>query len=160
MDFRFTTEQSTTRADEIIDYIRGPRLWVPRLDYPDFDRWLEKVHEELKTETKRALLALSANQVIGAIIYQRHRQLPEVVEIKNLTVRPDMRGRCVASFLIRNAEVEGCRDFTAHRVVVDTKARNLAMRSFLFHCGYTPQQIIDLYGLGAGQDVVYEKMVK
>ena len=157
MDFRFTTEQTLSRTDEIISYLCGPRLWIPKLDYPDFDAWIEKAHAELKTEQKRALLALSIGQVVGVIVYQRHHQLPNTLEIKNLTVRPDMRGRHIADFLIRNAEIEGIRDFATNRVIVDTKARNFEMRSFLLHSGYKPKAIADVYGLGAGQDVVYEK---
>jgi ribosomal protein S18 acetylase RimI-like enzyme len=163
MHFVFTTEQTGKRADEIVDYLLGPRLWIPQVDYPDFDVWATKVpgfgswHTQLKKESKRAIIALARESVIGAIIYQRHQVLPDVLEIKNITVRPDARGRFMASFLLRNAEVEGAHDFGSHEVLVDAKARNTAIRTFLLRNSYKALGIADLYGLGAGEDVVYRK---
>jgi ribosomal protein S18 acetylase RimI-like enzyme len=157
MHFVFTTEQSGKRADEIVDYLLGPRLWIPQVDYPDFDVWATKVHTQLKRERKRAIIALAGDNVVGAIIYQKHQLLPDVLEIKNITVRPDARGRFMASFLLRNAEIEGARNFGSHEVLVDAKARNLAIKSFLLRNSYRTLGVADLYGLGAGEDVVYRK---
>jgi ribosomal protein S18 acetylase RimI-like enzyme len=157
MEFLFTSDGMDRRADEILNYLRGPRLWIPHEDYPDFDGWLQKVHSQLKDETKRALVALSRGNVIGAVIYQRHMAEPTALEIKNITVRPDMRGRHIASFLVRNVEVEGAREFGVRSVLVDAKVGNLEIRTFLFGEGYRIQTIEDLYGLGAGEDVLYRK---
>lgn len=157
MNFTFTTDDTFKRADEIVDYLLGPRLWIPRLDYPDFFAWVDRTHAQLKSEEKRAIVALSGGNVCGAVIYQKHKTEPDTLEIKNITVRPDMRGRYVASFLVRNAEVEGALDFKANRVVLDAKKRNSAIRSFLFKGGYLPLQTMDLYALGAGEDIVYAK---
>lgn len=158
MNVLFTSEETVRRADELVDYLRGPRLWIPGGDYPDFDAWLERAHGELKDERKRALVAMT-NAVVGAIVYQRHRGDPRSLELKNITVRPDERGRLIASFLLRNAEREGVRDYGSRRAVVDTKRRNYPMRQFLFRNGYRPVTVADLYGLSAGEDVVYEKLL-
>ena len=157
MEFVFTTEQTLSRTDEIVDYLLGPRLWIPKVDYPDYEDWIQKVHAQLKQEDKRAIVALSCRSIVGAIIYQRHQTESEALEIKNITVRPDVQGRFIASFLLRNAEVEGARDFGIQRVLVDSKARNLEIRSFLFRNGYTNLGTHDLYGLGSGEDIVYSK---
>lgn len=141
----------------MVDHLRGPRLWVPREDYPDFDQWLEKVWRQLRSEEKRALLALVGGRVAAAVVYQRHAEDPGVLEVKNVSVRPDQRGRLVASFLLRNAEVEGVRDFASREAVVDAKADNLAVRAYLLRNGYRPSEIRDLYGLGTGPDVLYRK---
>jgi N-acetylglutamate synthase-like GNAT family acetyltransferase len=156
--FTVTTDETLRRADEIVDYLRGPCLWIPRLDYPDFDRWTERVHAQLKSEAKRAVVTLSGGNVVGAVIYQRH-EVEEAIEVKNVTVRPDQQGRYVASFMLRNAEIEGATDFGVGRVIVDAKAKNLAIRSFLLKSGYRPVTTTDLYGLGAGADILYEKAV-
>lgn len=160
MEVTFTTERTWARADEIVDYLRGPRLWIPQADYPDFDDWASKVHVQLKSEEKRAVVAFVAGRVAGAIIYQRHRKQADALEIKNVTVRPDVQGRYFASFLLRNAEVEGARDFKVRSVVVDAKARNMGIRQFLIKNGYLPVGIEDLYGLGVGADVVYTKRLR
>jgi ribosomal protein S18 acetylase RimI-like enzyme len=157
MEITFTSDAAPARADELVDYLRGPRLWIPALDYPDFDRWAEKVHAQLKSQEKRALVALSARAVVGAVIYQRHKAVPSALEIKNITVRPDMRGRFIAGFLLRNAEIEGAADYGVREVIVDAKARNVAIRAYLLRQGYRRRGEQDLYGLGAGQDVVYGK---
>ena len=157
MEITFTSDAAPARADELVDYLRGPRLWIPQLDYPDFDRWADKVHAQLKTQEKRALVALSARAVVGAVVYQRHKAVPSALEIKNITVRPDMRGRFIAGFLLRNAEIEGAADYGVREVIVDAKARNVAIRAYLWRQGYRRRGEEDLYGLGAGQDVVYGK---
>jgi ribosomal protein S18 acetylase RimI-like enzyme len=153
----FTTEQTCSRADEIVSYLLGPRLWIPSFDYPDFEEWLQKVHGQLKSEQKRAVVALSRGGVVGAVLYQRKAGEPSTVEMKNVTVRPDARGRYVASFLLRNAEVEAATDFGVREAMVDAKARNLGIRAYLMHNGYRASRTEDLYGLGAGADVVYRK---
>lgn len=158
MDFAFTNEGN--RFDEVVDYLRGPRLWIPRIDYPDFDRWAEKVHRQLKSEEKRALWALSHDDVVGVVIYQRHKTMGAALEIKNITVRPDMRGRFIASFLFRNAEIEGSRDYGVQEVLVDAKVSNVAIRSFLLGQGYRRRGVADLYRLGAGLDAVYGKVLR
>jgi ribosomal protein S18 acetylase RimI-like enzyme len=155
----FTSEETWRRADEVVDHLRGPRLWVPRRDYPDFDEWLEKAWRQLRSEEKRALLALVDGRVAAAVVYQRHADDPSVLEVKNVSVRPDWRGRLVASFLLRNAEAEGVRDFGSREAVVDAKAGNLGVRAYLIRNGYRPAEVQDLYGLGAGPDVLYRKRV-
>jgi ribosomal protein S18 acetylase RimI-like enzyme len=157
VEITFTSDRTPPRADELVEYLRGPRLWIPRIDYPDFDAWSEKVHAQLKSEEKRALIALSGGAVVGAVVYQRHRSEAGALEIKNLTVRPDMRGRFIARFLLRNAEIEGGSDYGASRVVLDAKASNVALRTYLFGQGYAVREVVDLYGLGTGRDVVYHK---
>ena len=157
MDFRFTNEYNSSRLDEIVDYLRGPRLWIPCNDYPDFNEWLQKVHNELRTETKRAVIALSQNQIAGVVIYQRHKNIADTIELKNLTIRPDQRGRYIASFLIRNAEIEGLRDFGLTRMLCDSKANNWAIRLFLLRHHYSIVTEEDLYKLGTGKDIIYQK---
>ena len=159
MDVRFTNEYSVARLDEITAYLMGPRLWIPHGDYPDFTDWAQKVYTELKNDTKRALLALQHGVIVGATIYQRHKKYSDAVEIKNLTVRPDMQGRYIASFLLRNTEIEGAREFASRAVYCDAKAHNRAIRSFLFKHHYRALGKEDLYTLGAGDDVLYRKVL-
>lgn len=160
MHYAFTTEETVRRAEEIVSYLLGPRLWMPRSDYPDIEDWAHRTFYQLRNESKRAVVALLRGSVIGVVVYQRHRDDPWTLEIKNVTVRPDQRGRRIASFLLRNAEAEGAADFVTSRSVTDAKASNLAVRAFLLREGYLPSRMCDLYGLGAGPDVVYEKALR
>ena len=160
MDFRFTTEYPLSRLDEIVSYLLGPRLWIPQTDYPDFSDWAKKSHQELKKESKRALIALSRQEIVGVAIYQRHKKVKEALEIKNLTVRPDQRGRYIASFLMRNAEIEGARDFKSNQVICDAKASNFAVQSFLIRHRYSILNQTDLYQMGTGEDLIYQKKLQ
>ncbi len=158
MDIRFTNELKPGRFDELIDYLRGPRLGMPKGHYPDYDDWLGRVHAELHAQCKRAIVALDGGDVVGAVVYQRHKAEPATLEVKNITVRPDMRGRYVASFLVRNLEVEGRVDFPGvTRVLCDAKRENRVIRQFLLQHRYTVAGVTDLYGLGAGEDLVFSK---
>jgi hypothetical protein len=74
-------------------------------------------------------------------------------------VHSEYGGRHLASILLRNAEIEGARDFSSKHVVVDAKASNKAIRLFLLGHRYRVQETLDLYGLGAGQDLVFKKTV-
>ena len=159
MDYGFTTGESIRRADEIVDYMRGPRLWVPRTDYPDYEDWLHRAHAQLRREEKLAVVALSSGRVAGVVLFQGHRGFPGVLEVKNITVRPDLRGRHFASFMLRNAEVEGGRQLGCRQATVDAKAGNEGVRRLLLREGYRPSRTEDLYGLGAGDDVVYSKRI-
>ena|ERR1035437_8928080 len=157
MNFRFTNDFSLSKLDEIVDYLRGPRIWFPKICYPDYFDWLQKIHSEIKSEQKRALIALDHFELIGVIIYQKHKTDKDSLELKNLTVRPDKRGRHIASFLLKNAEVEGLSEFKSKHIVCDTKQDNMDVRLFLFKNNYKSKRIEDLYGLKSGLDVVYQK---
>ena len=160
VEFTFTNEYRPTQTDEIVDYLRGPRLWIARTHYPDHFDWLDKAHTELKTEAKRAMIALDHGQVCGVIIYQEHKTQKGVLELKNLTVRPDLRGRYIASFLLRNTEIEGGDEFGADSVICDAKASNFSIGSFLLKQGYRALGQVDLYNLKAGDDIIYNKKLR
>jgi hypothetical protein len=158
MQFLFTNEFSPSRIDEIVGYLAGPRLWIPQVQYPDYDDWLQKVHRELRSEQKRAVVAFAAGIVCGAVIYQRDKRRSDVLEVKNITVRPEEQGRLIASFLMRNTEIEGVRDFPGvTSAICDAKRDNVPIRAFLQRNRYLPVGTTDLYGLGGGEDVVFRK---
>lgn len=157
MNINFSNEFPLSRTDEIVDYLSGPRLWIPKVDYPDYDDWLQKVYRQLRGGEKRAIIAMDGRTLMGTIIYQKHQTLSDTLEIKNLTVRPDKQGRYIASFLLRNAEVEGSHDFKTSLTSCDTKKNNFAVRMFLFKNGYIIKGEDDLYKLNSGNDIVFGK---
>lgn len=158
MDLR-VTDRLEGRLDAVLGFLEGPRLWIPRADYPDFVDWLHKAHGELRSGAKRAVVALERQEVLGSVIYQPHRALRGVLELKNISVRPDARGRLLASFLLRQAELAG-QAMGLTTVLVDAKARNEGIRRFLLSQRFRTAGTTDLYGLGAGDDVVYTKVLR
>jgi ribosomal protein S18 acetylase RimI-like enzyme len=159
MNILFTSEFDPRRLDETIGFLSGPRLFAKNSDYPDFLSWLQKVESELCSGKKHSILAVEKNQIIGVVVYQKHKLLRGTLEIKNLTVRPDKAGRHIGSFLMKNAEREGGIHFKADTVVCDTKRNNLAVRTFLFSQKYLLLGHQDLYGKKGGDDFVYLKKI-
>jgi ribosomal protein S18 acetylase RimI-like enzyme len=161
-DFRFTNEHTSDEVGNVIDVLRRPRLWIPtQKDYPDYDAWLEKTEAEIASDKKRAMLAYMGRQPVGAVIYQRHKEQPRTIEIKNISVSPHTQGRHIGSFMLRNSEIEAIRnDFPdADRLIVDTKVTNADMINFLVNHGYRIHEVTSLYGPESGLDAVLTKSV-
>jgi len=158
-EFRFVNELGSREIGDTIGVLEKPRLWIPETDYPDYYFWLEKVEEELGKDLKRGLLAYAGKEPVGAVLYQRHKGLDGTVEIKNISVSPDMRGRYFGAFMLRNVEMEALNfEYPdCDRIMVDTKTTNNDMIGFLLRQGYEPKTRTDLYGLGTGEDIVFTK---
>jgi ribosomal protein S18 acetylase RimI-like enzyme len=159
-EFRFTNDNTRREASDVIGVLRSPRLWIPtEVDYPDYATWLLKVEAQIVSGEKRAMVARHGRQAVGAVVYGRHQTQPDAVEIKNISIVPEARGRYVGGFLVRNTEVEAVgNDFPGtSRVMVDTKTTNADMINFLNEQSYQVIDVTDLYGLGAGPDAVLEK---
>lgn len=144
-------------APVVIDFLRGPRLFVTAADYPDYHDWLQRIEPELARGTKRHLACIWNREMAGIIVWQRHKTSSYLLELKNLTVRPETSGRLVGSFLLRQAEIEGHREYGAFAAVCDAKQSNRAVLSFLSRAGYKPQMIDNLYRLGSSPDVVMHR---
>lgn len=160
VNFRFTNEHSSANLGNVAGLLTQRRLWIPtQADYPGHGEWVQKAEAQLAQDEKRAMLAYDGLKPVGIVVYQRHPTRPDTVEIKNLSVAPDARGGFVGSFLLRITEVEALKvDFPGCRTIVgDVKVTNTEMVGFLIKHGYTPEEITDLYKLGAGLDVVFSK---
>lgn len=153
-DFAFTS----TLSSKVIDFLAGPRLWVPRSSYPDFMDWLDKVSIEIRNRTKRGIVCYYDRKMVGAAIYQKHKTWPQFLELKNITISPEVSRRFIASFLVRNIEAEARGHFS--HVICDAKKDNANIRQFLTSNKYQIVGNVDLYGLRAGPDTVYLKELK
>lgn len=161
-EFRFNNEHSSAEVADIVDVLRQPRLWIPtEKDYPNHKTWLDKTEAQIASGSKKAMAAYMGKNAIGTVIYQQLSGDPKTLEIRNISVADDARGRHVGSFLLRNAEIEAIQnDFPGiEDIIIDTKLNNSQMITFLESQGYSVKDIVDLYGLGAGLDVVMSKAV-
>jgi len=154
VNFSFTSDLDLKRT---VDLLAGPRLWINKSVYPDFLDWLDRAALELHHGVKRGIYCYYDGKMVGAAIYQRHKTIPSFLELKNLTVLPEAGRRFVASFLVRNAEVEGSKEFKPTHIVCDAKRDNVAIQRFLTSNKYRATATIDLYGLDAGADILYVK---
>lgn len=161
-EFRFNNDHNSAEVSDIIDVLRQPRLWIPtERDYPNHASWLDKTEALITSGKKRVMAAYMGQDAIGAVVYQRSDDQPISLEIRNISVSTDARGRYVGAFLLRNTEIEAVQnDFPdIEEFVVDTKVSNIEMIAFLKSQGYTVKEIKDIYGLNTGLDVVLSKSV-
>lgn len=161
-EFRFANEHTAGEVGNVITVLRRPRLWVPTSrDYPGHDDWLQRTEAEIALNQKRAMVAYQGGSPVGAIVYRRHEEDPSIVEIRNLSVSPDVSGRYIGSFLLRNTELEAVsHDYPGtDTIMADTKATNTEMIDFLQNHGFVLEDLTDLYGLGAGLDAVLTKTI-
>ncbi len=160
MEFLVTNEKTVQKVDEIIDFLKGPRLYIPNTTYSGHTTWLEhKAYPQLKNGAKLATVCFDKSLVSGVVIYQEHPTLKNTVEIRNITVRPTSRGRLFGSFLLRNTELEAKYCLGAKELVIDCKLQNANMMQFLLRNGYMVKQVVDLYKVGDGMDVVFSKKI-
>lgn len=155
VDLWFTSELGS--AKEAVTFLAGPRLWIPKKSYPDFADWLAKTEGELDKGVKRGLFCFQRRQLVGALIYQRHKKNPMLLELKNLTVIPEMRRRMVASLLLRNAEIEGCAEFGTKGIICDAKQSNESVTKFLLRHAYKLMGTFAVYEHRTGADNVFFK---
>lgn len=160
-EFLMRNDLQPRHIGDAIGVLTEPRFGITEGSYPDYSYWIEKVADQLGKNEKRAMMMYWGQNAVGTILYQRHRTEKLTVEIKNISVSPGAEGRHIASFMLRNVEHEATQnDFPGcNRILVDTKVSNRDMIGFLFDQGYTPIATADLYELGAGQDIVFEKNI-
>lgn len=156
MEYRITNEFPDSKLDRVITMALAPRLWIPPKDYPDEIDWGQKAYDETLSGLKRHMVLFDREEVVGDVVYQRHKQDPHVLEIKRIALQPSARGRYFASVLVQNAEIEGALEFGTTIVRGDSKVDN-PIKHFLRKRGYKKVGQTDLYGLGTGEDIIWEK---
>lgn len=159
MNTRFTDEMNVSRSAKVIDVLRAPRLWIPtEKDYgAGHEDWLAKVEDELTLGVRHALHAQADGRSVGAVIWRPNEVDPEVIDIRNISINPAVKGRYFGAFMLRNAEFLMRERYTgAHTIQVDTKVTNPDMRAFLARQGYVETGVADLYGSGK-LDVILQK---
>lgn len=160
-DFRLTDAMNPRTAARVIDHLGGPRQMVPSEDYgTKHDEWLERTEPRLISGEAHALFATFGRVAAGAVVFRPEPDNPTIFGIRNISIHPNFKGRRVASFALRNAELL-MRDINPDvaEIIVDTKTTNLDMIAFLESQGYTPKEIVDLYGSDK-LDVVLSKTLR
>jgi hypothetical protein len=148
-DFAFCSVQTSKQVKQTIDFLARQDL-----GYPNYDKWVQKVEAELFSGYKRAALAYSNGILVGDIVWQEHKQLPRIKELKNLRISSGARGRCLARFLLRQAEVEDSEQFDAF--LGDARETQVDLIGLMRDMGYMAVSKLNLYEEGR-KDVVLFK---
>ena len=150
-DFTFRTPDSTRDLKQLVDF-----LIKQNLGYPRYEDWVQRTEYEMDIGYKTPIMALSGGKLVGDLIYQPHKQIPRVREIKNLRVHPGFRGRSFAHFMLRQAEVENLDQYDA--LIVDARADQSEVITLFMHNGYVPLGRRALYDVNT-MDVVMIKVL-
>lgn len=127
------------------------------LHYPNYARWVDEVCiPDIQSNWKEAIFAYSNGHIVGDIIYQPHKELPRTREFKNMRIHPLYRGRHLASFLLRQAEVDG-DDFD--RIILDVNTKQKPVIELLLKSGYRAISETPLYR-GDEVDVIMQKELR
>jgi len=114
------------------------------LDYPGYESWLEKCFRELNEGYKKAFVCGVDSTIIGEIIFQPHKEIPDVLEIKNIRVEPEYQGRKVFSRLLDKTEEYAVRN-KFRKIICDTHSNNDEMINVLRKNGFVAEREECLY---------------
>src|SRR3990167_1625745 len=96
-------------------FLLSQALW-----YPDYERWVEQVClPDIQTQWKTAFVAYSNGHVVGDIIFQPHKQLPQTREIKNIRIHPRWRRKDLAHFFLKKIKKKKPPSFSKNIVDVE-----------------------------------------
>ena len=142
MSFSFEFRTVETRKDlaRLLTFVRKQDL-----HYPEYQDWVDRTETEVEMGWKTGVIALSNGHVVGDIIWQPHKEIIFVREIKNLRIHPSVRERYFAKFLIKQAETES-RDY--HALMLDLREDHPEKRplmNMLVSMGYEKLYSVNLY---------------
>ena len=150
-NFSFGDIDGTRAINKAVNFLAKQSL-----GYPNYADWTEKAETELLTGIKKGVIAYNNGMLAGDIICQSHKDLSgalNVLELKNIRIHPEVRGRRFASFMLRQAEIEFPNDL----ILVDARRNQRDMINFLFSEGYKPIASSNLYEPDVG-DIVMAKV--
>ncbi|MBT3865910.1 GNAT family N-acetyltransferase [Candidatus Woesearchaeota archaeon] len=114
------------------------------LDYPGYFEWLKKCEGQLLSGDKEAVYMVDGQQVVGSIIFQRHREESSVLEIKNLRVDPRYARKGIGKALERRVDLFA-RSGEFRRIQVDAHRDNFEVVNFFIGRGYNIDSEETLY---------------
>ena len=104
------------------------------LGYPGYQDWVMRSEHEINAGYKKAILGLSREKLVANVIYQSHKQIGRIREIKNLRVAPEARNMGIGRFLLRQAETEDRGEYDV--VLCDVRSEQKDVISMLALSGY------------------------
>ncbi|MBW3022998.1 GNAT family N-acetyltransferase [Candidatus Woesearchaeota archaeon] len=159
--FSFGTVGSTSELRQLVNF-----LMLQELRYSKYDLWVQKTEHEIDSGYKTAIVALSMGKIVGDLIYQPHKQLPRVRELKNLRIHPEVRGRDFARFMLRQAE---CENPDYDMIIADAHEDQKEIVHLMLNAGYSilasgvnihdknnrDVVFVKTYNKHAGQEIIY-----
>lgn len=125
------------------------------LSYPNYDNWVQRAEAELLQGYKQTILAFSDKRIVGDLIYQPHKQIQGVLELKNMRIDERLRRRDFGHFMLRQAETEA-RKLGYLAMLIDIRPNRQDVIAFLMFSGFFQINRIPLYDSNE-EDIVMMK---
>ncbi len=150
--FNFRSLESTQDLKDLIDFLAAQDL-----GYPKYDEWVQRTESELIEGHKNSIIAFSESNLVGNVVYQRHKNLPSILELKNIRIHPELRQRYFAKFMLRQVEAENEGKYDA--IMVDARQDQKEVIRFLGSCNYSQTLTIPLYDSNV-PDIIMTKFLR
>ncbi|MFC1755662.1 hypothetical protein ACFL96_20120 [Thermoproteota archaeon] len=137
-NFTFRTPDTTQDIRQLVDF-----LMKQHLGYPGYEDWVQRSEVEIDSGYKVPIMAFSEGHLVGDLIYQRHKELPRVREIKNIRIHPGVRRRDFAHFMLKQAERDNPEQYDA--LICDARSDQRDIINLLRLSGYRPIGSAPLY---------------
>ncbi len=135
--FVFSGLENRGQLRDLLDFLR-----LQNLGYPRYMEWVGRAEAELEAGYKQAILAFSEGRLVGNVLYQPHKSLKGLLEIKNVRVHPSVRMRDFGRFMLEQVPAENQGFIGA---IGDVRPDQPGLVHFLERCGYVQAGIIPLY---------------
>lgn len=152
-NFNFRQIDSTQDISKLINFMANYPL-----SYPGYDAWIQRSEPELYTEYKQAVLAFSDRVLVGNIVYQKHKQLTNALEIKNMRVDEKIRRRDFGHFILKQVEAEAVKS-GYNLILCDARASQVDVISLMRFSGFREIARAPLYSSNE-EDVIMGKPLK
>ena len=81
-----------------------------------------------------AILAFNSKHLVGDLVYQKQKENPRFLELKNMRILQELNNRYFARFMLKQVEVEN-QNYDA--IICDAPSEFPNIISFMESCGYT-----------------------
>ena len=150
-DFRFRFLEDEKELKQLKNF-----LIEQPFSYPNYEDWVERTIPEIDCGYKKTILAFSDDILAGDLIFQPHKTLSKVMELKNMRIHPDFKRRYFGFFMLRQMEAES-KDYDA--ITCDARSDMVNVLSLLKLCGYREISRVPLYDPNV-EDIILLKNLK
>lgn len=137
--FHFESLERTLELKQLLSFLNSQDL-----GYPKYHDWVEKSEHELDKGYKSAVLGLSDGKIVADLIYQPHKSVPLLTEIKNVRVDNRFSTRYFASFMLRQVEFESRKEGNLG-LICDSRLDRTDLIGFMLSRNYRQLTILPLY---------------
>lgn len=135
----------TVRTPQDCIDIRNLRSFMQNqsLGYKNYEDWVERAISELQAGYKTGILAFTNGTLVGDLVFQDHKGLHGLREIKNLRIHELMHGRGLAQFLLRQVETIETEGLLG--IICDVQEQRQNIIRFMVSRGYQKLATRSLY---------------